>query len=75
MLNKRLELLRPVVISLNRNAYDALHKQASYELGEIYISLGDLLTEKYSGGGIMKKADVARSNEYCIGKRDVFFFF
>ena len=27
MQNKRLELLRPIVLTLNRNAYDALHKQ------------------------------------------------
>lgn len=67
MLNKRLELLRPVVLTLNRNAFDALHKQVSYELGEIYISLGDLLSEKYAGGAPMKKADAVKSNDHCLG--------
>jgi hypothetical protein len=67
MQHKRAELLRPVVLSLNRNAFDALHKQVSYELGEIYISLGDLMAEKYAGGKAMKKADVVKSNDYCLG--------
>lgn len=67
MQNKRLELLKPVVLTLNRNAFDALHKQVSYELGEIYISLGDLLSEKYAGGASMKKTDIIKSNDYCIG--------
>lgn len=67
MQNKRLDLLKPVVLTLNRNAYDALHKQVSYELGEIFISLGDLLSEKYAGGAAVKKADVVKLNEYCLG--------
>ena len=67
MQNKRLDLLKPIVFSLNRNAYDALHKQVSYELGEVYISLADLLSEKYASGSAMKKADVVKSNEYCLG--------
>lgn len=72
MQNKRLELLKHIVNDLNRNAYDALHKQISYELGEIYISLGDLLSEKYSAGQPMKKADMLKSNEYCLGQLVLF---
>ena len=68
MQNKRLDLLQPILQTLNRNAFEGLHKQASYEMGEIFVSLGDLMSEKYANGRNMKKTDIVKSNEYCLGE-------
>ncbi len=84
---KRLELLQPLLSDLSIVSYEAQHKQISFELGEVYITLLDLLAEKYAGknpvqdGPLafvetrMSPADVAKSNEYCLGGISMFAHF
>lgn len=78
---KRVELLKPALLDLNRSVYDALHKELSYELGEIYINLLDLVAEKYGAQGTtfseikMKAADIAKCNEYCVAGISMFAHF
>ncbi len=78
---KRAELLRPVLSDLNRSVYDVLHKQVAYELGEVYITLLDLLAEKYNAQGTtfaeikMKAGDTAKAAEYCTAGISMFAHF
>lgn len=87
MESKRLELLKPLLSELSQVAYEAQHKQISFELGEVHITLLDLLAEKYTGSNPvhdgpmafvetrMTPADVAKSNEYCLGGISMFAHF
>jgi hypothetical protein len=84
---KRLELLKPLLPELSMVAYETQHKQISFELGEVYITLLDLLAEKYTGSNPaetgpmafvetrMSAADVGKSNEYCLGGISMFAHF
>ena len=46
MEQRRLDMLLPIISSINRNAFDVLHKQLSYELGECYLSAIEYKTDK-----------------------------
>lgn len=54
---RRGELLMPLLKTLSRASYEELHKQLSYECGEIYMSCLDLKLEK-----VMNKFNKNRTN-------------
>lgn len=72
---RRLELLSPVLKSLNKISFEVLHKQVSYELGETCLAILDIKLDKLrhrdaSGQEVinetsLKKNDIAKINEYC----------
>lgn len=74
---RRLEFLNPIIKSLNRIAFEVLHKQIAYEMGETALGLLDLKLDKLrhrdieeGGSGViteknMKKAEIIKCNEYA----------
>jgi hypothetical protein len=81
---RRVDLLRPFVESLGRNAFEKLHKEVSYELGEIYLSVFELKLSKISEKSpqaaqtpekFMKAGDIKKSNEYCLSAVAMFHHF
>lgn len=82
METRRLEILQSLLGSLNRTAFDVLHKQISYELGETYLALLEVKLDKLrdrSGGEInennLKKSEMAKCNYYCKGVLAMFAHF
>lgn len=78
---RRVEMLRPFVDSLGRNAFEKLHKEISYELGEIYLNIFDLKLLKISEKNpqavqtpekFMKAVDLEKCNEYCFSSIAMF---
>eukprot|EP01041_Mallomonas_annulata_P004246 gene4246-8442_t len=75
MENRRIDMLLPVIKNISKSAYDVLHKQVSYELGEAYMGMMDIKMEKLKqkgrNGAIdlgkLKNADVEKCNGYCHG--------
>ena len=73
MEQRRLDMLLPIVNTINKNAFDALHKQLSYELGECYLSAIENKLDKLrdSNGEVdlksLKKADITKVNNYAKG--------
>ena len=80
MESRRVEFLSPLLLSLSRSAFEALHKSISYELGETYLSLYEIKVEQIldasenSFGNTdpsldsrapMKKSDIGKCNGYC----------
>jgi hypothetical protein len=73
MEQRRLTMLSPLLLSLSRSAYEALHKQIAYELGECALAMLDLkldkLRSKDPNGEIieqkLKKSEIVNCNEYC----------
>jgi len=80
MESRRVEFLSPLLLSLSRSAFEALHKSIAYELGETYLSLYEIKVEQLvdasenSSGKTdpsldsrapMKKSDVGKCNSYC----------
>jgi hypothetical protein len=81
---RRAEMLRPFVDSLGRNAFEKLHKEISYELGEIFLNIFDLkllkISEKnpqaaHAPEKFMKAADLEKCNEYCFSSVAMFSHF
>jgi len=70
---RRLNLLQPLLSSLNRVSFEGLHKQVSYELGETYLTLLEIKTDKIRdrSGAIdknkLKKSEILKCNLYCKG--------
>jgi KIF-1 binding protein C terminal len=82
MENRRVEILQPLLGSLSRTAFDVLHKQVSFELGEAYLALLDVKLDKFRGRaggdvdeGSLKKAEIAKCNGYCKGAIAMFAHF
>jgi hypothetical protein len=73
MESRRLSLLLPLLGSLNRVSFEVLHKQVSYELGETYLTLLEIKTDKIRdrSGAIdknkLKKSEILKCNLYCKG--------
>jgi hypothetical protein len=81
---RRAEMLRPFVDSLGRNAFEKLHKEIAYELGEIYLNIFDLKLLKISEKSpqavqtpekFMKATDLDKCNEYCFSSVAMFSHF
>lgn len=72
---RRLDMLTPLLKSLNRVSFEVLHKQVSYELGETVLAVLDIKLDKLrqkdaSGQEVinekaLKKSDIVKINEYC----------
>jgi len=69
-------MLSPLLPNLNKIAFEALHKQISYELGETYLAVLDAKLDKFrdrcgKGGEVdvkmLKNAEISKCNEYCCG--------
>lgn len=82
MENRRVEMLQPLLGTLSRSAFEILHKQLSFELGEAYLALLDVKLDKFRGraGGdvdeaALKKAEIAKCNGYCKGAMAMFTHF
>jgi hypothetical protein len=73
METRRLEMLAPVLKSLNKISFEVLHKQVSYELGETCLALLDIKLDKLrhrDGQDVvnekaLKKSEIMKINEYC----------
>lgn len=73
MEQRRLSMLTPLLKTLSKSAYEALHKQIAYEMGECALALLDLKLDKFRSkdpsGEIneknLKKSEIANVNEYC----------
>lgn len=78
MEQRRLDMLLPIISTINRNAFDVLHKQLSYELGECYLSAIEHKTDKLrnENGDVdlktVKKADILKVNSYAKGALAMF---
>lgn len=78
MEQRRLDILLPIISAINKNAFDALHKQLSYELGECYLSAIENKIDKLrdSNGEVevrkLKKADIIKVNSYVKGALAMF---
>lgn len=78
METRRIDMLQPLLKMLNKAAYEGLHKQLSYELGETYMSLLELKAEKVRAGACgadeksIKKADSSKINSYAHGSLAMF---
>ena len=82
METRRLEILQGLLTSLNRSAFEVLHKQIAYELGETYLALLDIKLDKLRGRGggevkesALKKTEIAKCNFYCKGVLAMFAHF
>ncbi|CAM9811129.1 unnamed protein product [Discosporangium mesarthrocarpum] len=85
MHSRRAQSLEPILKSLGMKAYSHLHKELSFELGEVYEELADFkrqrLEEKLKGGqgaspqGVIKPADVRKMNELYQVSVDYFSHF
>lgn len=82
MEGRRPLLLEPLLTSLNKAPFEALHKQISYELGETYMALLDIKMEKLQCRGrgdesplMLKKAELNKCNEYIRGSIAMFCHF
>lgn len=72
MENRRQSMLSPLIEQLNRISYEGLHKEISYELGEICFTQLEIKLNKLRGkslnnivdGRYLKKAEVSNCNEY-----------
>lgn len=78
---RRAEMLSPFIDSLGRTAYEKLHKELSYELGEVYLNIFELKLLKISEKNpqaaqtpekFMKTADLNKCNEYCFSSIAMF---
>lgn len=80
MENKRIEILSPLLKTLNRVAFEGLHKQVSYELGEAYMTLQEIKIEKIRSrrpdgvvnSRVMKPAEMQNCNAYAHGALAMF---
>jgi len=80
MENKRVELMAPLLRTLNRVAFEGLHKQVSYELGEAYMSLQEIKIEKIRSrrpdgvvnSRVVKAAELQNINAYAHGALAMF---
>ena len=82
METRRLEILQGLLTSLNRAAFEVLHKQVAYELGETYLALLDIKLDKLRGRGggevneaALKKTEIAKCHYYCKGVLAMFAHF
>jgi len=73
MTNRRIDMLKPLLKSLNRAAYENQHKTISYELGEAAVLLIDIKMGKYRNPDTgelmlerMKKSEQIKCNEYAL---------
>ncbi len=73
MENKRIEILSPLLSKLNPVAFEGLHKELAYELGETYMTLHDIKIEKLRlrrpdgnvNGDVIKKSELENCNILC----------
>lgn len=81
---RRAEMLRPFINSLGRTAYEKLHKEISYELGEVYLNIFEFKLLKISEKNpqavnapekYMKANDIIKTNEYCLSSISMFYHF
>jgi hypothetical protein len=81
---RRVEMLRPFLDSLGRSAFEKLHKELAYELGEIFLSVFELKLSKISEKSpqaaqtperFMKPSDLQKTNEYCLSAVAMFLHF
>ena len=81
---RRAEMLRPFITSLGRNAFEKLHKEIAYELGEIYLNIFEFKLLKISEKNpqatnapekFMKSNDLTKTNEYCLSSIAMFYHF
>merc|ERR1712146_875999 len=68
----RIELLKPLLSSLSRSAFDHIHKEIAHECAEAYTSLLDTKLEKFRSKGIVNEAllklvELKKWNEYSVG--------
>ena len=82
METRRIEILQPLIFSLSRSAFEVLHKQLSFELGEGYLALMDIKLEKYTNPESrdvntrhLKFADLVKCNNFCKNSLAMFFHF
>ena len=72
MQGRRIELLKPLLSSLSRSAFDHIHKEIAHECAEAYTSLLDTKLEKFRSKGIVNEAllklvELKKCNEYSVG--------
>lgn len=72
MQGRRIELLKPLLLTLSRSAFDHIHKEVAYECAEAYTSLLETKLEKFKSKGqvdesLLKPAELKKCNEYCAG--------
>ena len=80
MENRRVDLLQPLIAQLNKAAYEVLHKQLSFEIGEAHMSLLEIKMDKLKNDLVathghrialsernMKRTDITKCNTYALG--------
>ena len=88
MENRRVDMLRPLITQLNKAAFEVLHKQVSFEVGEAYMSLLEIKVEKLVNDCLasskiqgrramldertMKRGDMVKCNNYACGALAMF---
>lgn len=81
---RRADMLKPFISTLGRSAYEKLHKEISYELGEIYLNIFEFKLLKISEKNpqaasapekYMKLNDITKTNEYCLSSIAMFYHF
>jgi hypothetical protein len=82
MEGRRVDMLQPLLGLLNKAAYEALHKQLSYELGEAYtaqleikmtmVRQGQHQQQQQLDERRMKKSDMSKCNSYATGALAMF---
>eukprot|EP00605_Chrysophyceae_sp_TOSAG23-4_P001540 GSChrysophyteH1.ASY1.ANO1.1688.1 assembled CDS len=73
MENKRIDMLTPLLGSLNPVPFEGFHKELSYEIAETYMTLHDVKIEKLRArrpdgvvsGDYVKKAELENCNMLC----------
>lgn len=64
MENRRYDMLLPYLDLLSKSSFETLHKQLSYELGEVVLGLLDLKLDRMRGKTeTIKKAEIAKVND------------
>jgi hypothetical protein len=78
MLGRRCQALEPLLKALSRQAYEALHKELSFEAGEVYTSMLEIKEERIRGkleldpayrasrAEILKVAEMADAGLQCF---------
>lgn len=72
MQGRRIEMLKPLLSTLSRSAFDHIHKEVAYECAETYSALLELKMDKFRSKGmldeaLLKASELKKCNEYCVG--------
>jgi hypothetical protein len=89
MKTRRIDLLETIIYTIKKSAFEALHKELSYEIGEIYLALLDIKLSKFrnriqpSNSSMewdidirqLKSSEIEKCNGYCKASLAMFSHF